>query len=1088
MGTITFPNFRTTADVKMNTKLKDGGVYIEWSSLTEVKAWIWSDAQKALAGRVDVSVDTGDATVLKCLYASTKPQYPGVNRLIVQGRYNGSLKTYDKPVFNFVPRTAEATGSITISDPEVDVEIEVTDTTSSILDNTIAAALAAAAHAEHAASLVPLQVLQDCEAATAVALTAASKAPVIGENGNWWVWNSVQEAYVDTGKQAKGDPGKGIASFTVVESQEDDADNVVTVTFTDGTTETFNVKNGKTGNGIASIVQTVESPDDAGTNVIMVTMTDGTVVTFNVKNGSKGQPGAAQAAYKSVETLPEASAETMDKIYLTPSGTANVYNMSYTDFDGANYSWVSLGTTSIQLSDYATKAEFTQLREKVGELEDDINGVDETQYEAQSLLADHYYGTNGSTMAYPSGYGNANGVYCSCVEVTPGEKYKITGKGGNQYSLLYVTADSNRGKLRYPSTNYDARTNPVEITIEEGEKYLYVNLNSYDSQTDKFEKEVQVQAPGLKDKVAEHTTEITALQGDFADIDTLKYRKPKLYASNASPNYEQYIQEAYIVKLPAGSVILKRYGSDVYFYTKSSGVYARAALSSAINGKPVPVKVYNTNDSVNYPENLVVGYIVFSDVAGFSSASSVTSETAYIVREVAENIAYSPIISASLDEGGDIHTENIEVSLPSTIYAVVGDTLQLYYRSIFRCVDYSRYAVKVVCDIGAQYPRYYEVTPLAGNVGTHTLEFTIKDNNNVTLGTKTVSLVVVAAGTSPSSEINVLCLGASATSGGQWASELKRRLTASGGSPAGSGLSNILFVGRKDVTHNGTQVKLEATGGYSFPSYTSTATARYRFNVTAENEPTINVGDVYSNNGNTYTVKEINISAGEGGYFSCEGTGAPQSSGVLTKVSGTGSETITYGSTSFSGNPFVYDGAINMQQYADDFCNPQNAEHGRIDVVYTELFGNGTSPYTEDFTTRLSQMQALITQIRAVFPNCKFCIGLFWNPDLRGGMGRNYGATGAWSDPYGIKYSNMNLCLALQKYITDNNLSSYVFITNWLNEFDEWNDMQQTTKKVNPRSDVTEIFGLNGVHPSNVGYYQMADTAWRLFIAKFCQQ
>lgn len=365
MGTITLPNFRTTADVKMNTKLKDGGVYIEWSSLTEVKAWIWSDAQKALAGRVDVSVDTGDATVLKCLYASTKPQYPGVNRLIVQGRYNGSLKTYDKPVFNFVPRTAEATGSITISDPEVDVEIEVTDTTSSILDNTIAAALAAAAHAEHAASLVPLQVLQDCEAATAVALTAASKAPVIGENGNWWVWNSQQAAYVDTGNEAQGPTGNGIASWVVEESQEDAGDNVVTVTFTDGTTETFTYKNGHTGNGIASIVQTVESPYDAGTNVITVTMTNGTVITFNVKNGSKGQPGAAQAAYKSVETLPTASAETMDKIYLTPSGTAGVYNMSYTDFDGASYSWVTMGTTAIQLADYATKEEVSQLQQEV---------------------------------------------------------------------------------------------------------------------------------------------------------------------------------------------------------------------------------------------------------------------------------------------------------------------------------------------------------------------------------------------------------------------------------------------------------------------------------------------------------------------------------------------------------------------------------------------------------------------------------------------------------------------------------------------------------------------------------------------------
>lgn len=43
--------------------------------------------------------------------------------------------------------------------------------------------------------------------------------------------------------------------------------------------------------GIASIT-TVESSADAGTNVITVTMADGTTASFNVKNGSKGSTGA----------------------------------------------------------------------------------------------------------------------------------------------------------------------------------------------------------------------------------------------------------------------------------------------------------------------------------------------------------------------------------------------------------------------------------------------------------------------------------------------------------------------------------------------------------------------------------------------------------------------------------------------------------------------------------------------------------------------------------------------------------------------------------------------------------------------------
>ena len=173
MGTITLPNFRTSADVKMNTALKDGGVSIDWSALTDIKAWLWSDAQRAIAGRCDVRVDAEDTTKLICEYASTKPQYLGVNRLIVQANYMGATKTYDKPVFNFVRWTADQAGQqITIDDPEIDVEIEVEDVTSSILQAAIAIALQAAADAEHAAHLIPNQILLDCEQATAEANAA----------------------------------------------------------------------------------------------------------------------------------------------------------------------------------------------------------------------------------------------------------------------------------------------------------------------------------------------------------------------------------------------------------------------------------------------------------------------------------------------------------------------------------------------------------------------------------------------------------------------------------------------------------------------------------------------------------------------------------------------------------------------------------------------------------------------------------------------------------------------------------------------------------------------------------------------------
>ena len=142
--TITLENVRTASDVTMPTRLKDGGVAIDWTTLTDIKAWLYSDAQRAMSGRCTLSIDESAPDVLVCEYSALKPQYPGVNRLIVQAKYMGRVKTYDKPVLNFVPRTAQVAGEqIVLEDPIVNVEIEVEDVTSSILDSILAACVKA---------------------------------------------------------------------------------------------------------------------------------------------------------------------------------------------------------------------------------------------------------------------------------------------------------------------------------------------------------------------------------------------------------------------------------------------------------------------------------------------------------------------------------------------------------------------------------------------------------------------------------------------------------------------------------------------------------------------------------------------------------------------------------------------------------------------------------------------------------------------------------------------------------------------------------------------------------------------------------
>ena len=172
MSTITLPNIRVSSDLTVSVRLKDNGVAIDWSTLNNVKASIYSDAQRALAGRCDVSVDAEDPTVLVCQYAANKPQYVGVCRIVVSAKYMGETKTYDKPAFNFVRWTADQDGEqITIDDPDVDVEIDVADVSSSLLDEAIRAAFTAAEEAVDAKDQV-LETEAEVEAAEALRVSA----------------------------------------------------------------------------------------------------------------------------------------------------------------------------------------------------------------------------------------------------------------------------------------------------------------------------------------------------------------------------------------------------------------------------------------------------------------------------------------------------------------------------------------------------------------------------------------------------------------------------------------------------------------------------------------------------------------------------------------------------------------------------------------------------------------------------------------------------------------------------------------------------------------------------------------------------
>lgn len=155
--------------------------------------------------------------------------------------------------------------------------------------------------------------------------------PYIGANGNWYVWDTQTEAYVDSGIDASitvtiaditmlspnatpyvtntgtsTDPifhlfiPQGKAVSNIAKTGTSGLIDTYTITYNDGTTTTYTITNGK---GIASLYKTGSS---GLTDVYTITYTDGTYYTFNVVNGKPAYQSAVDGGYSGTEAQFEA--------------------------------------------------------------------------------------------------------------------------------------------------------------------------------------------------------------------------------------------------------------------------------------------------------------------------------------------------------------------------------------------------------------------------------------------------------------------------------------------------------------------------------------------------------------------------------------------------------------------------------------------------------------------------------------------------------------------------------------------------------------------------------------------------------------
>ena len=657
----------------------------------------------------------------------------------------------------------------------------------------------------------------------------------------------------------------------------------------------------------------------------------------------------------------------------------------------------------------------------------------------------------------------------------------IIPKTGNGYHAQYAFSDTlvDSGYLGSTFGIGDESKQSILIDCREiGYKYLYVSARP------------RAGAPKLYIK----SIYVEGIEDDTISSDMLKILDEPRFLSANNVDLNELIQEVYIFPeyITMGEIKVRGYSRGIIigcFERPELRLWAVREYEVANNytdGIAYPLVVAVTASSVAVGTQ--IGYIVYKNVEGFRAVTNDVSAGELLNLGMAKNLFLSPKIFTAISKPSELAEKTptllngVDISIPSSITTVEGDTLQIFWRSIIGASNPYIFDIIAECSVGKSYPRYFTFTPDASHVGnSYNMTIVVKNNDGTTITSKTTTLRVVAKRTAPSTSTNVLCIGASATAGGVWAGELRRRLTSSDGdgtpaNPTGLGLSNITFVGRKVGTS--VQVPLEATGGWMVQDYASQGAKAVRFYVNGVD--TISLGARYSCNGAVYVVQEVNVTEGSGNIrCTTEGTYyAPSASGVLVKSSGSGDNEIAY--TSYveeKYSPFWNDAEarLDFAQYADRYCD------GKIDCLVwhcgvNDLVGGDPSV----ISSIIGAFRRLIDAYHTDFPNGKVIISSVPIGSVNGGFAANYGASSSLNY---YTFARMAQLYAEALIALCNEYEDSVFYAAALEEFDAENGYPTAQTAVNNRSSVKETLGTNGVHPTTAGSLMVADAIYRTFNA-----
>ena len=285
--------------------------------------------------------------------------------------------------------TADVTEQMTAVAGEVLCEVIINDGTDQIgtgnfILNVERAALPDDAEISDSEYAIVQQAIEDAREAAAEAEMWSSNAPYIGDNGDWYVYDADQEAFVDTGIHAQGPQGEtgatgatgatgnGIASIT--KTGTSGLVDTYTITYTNGTTSTFTVTNGQDGTGAGDMLKSVYDTNNNGV-VDNSEKLDGHPASYFAVDQT--MTGATSSVAGAKGLVPAPAAGDQDK-FLKGDGTwANLGNMGHTIWNAIKTAMTKRGvlwfkdahvtddagnsSTDVEIITNVTSAQFTAL-------------------------------------------------------------------------------------------------------------------------------------------------------------------------------------------------------------------------------------------------------------------------------------------------------------------------------------------------------------------------------------------------------------------------------------------------------------------------------------------------------------------------------------------------------------------------------------------------------------------------------------------------------------------------------------------------------------------------------------------------------